>query len=672
MIDTVELRFHGILAEKDDTLDIIKSHNSKTTNYAVDEHHELYKKMLKYKGKLFSRVDIVSKETTTTEVLSESEFLQLENTKLKDGYSHIKQVMRFIDEKKVNEMTMRVNGKYRTPSSIAAVVFKINENAGFIDFNVSIPKYLYSHSLAEFIPQAGSEEYFNLNNPSSFKSQRLVLMKRFNKFLDDFIVDIAQMFELDVLPNKEYIELRRIDLCYNQYFESKSDALNYLNHQRKITKVKATHSNNKLKEYDTSITYFTTSGAYFKIYHKGTEYVSSKFGDLKKHMEHNRMYLEAYHKKLKLKDKADEITLNEKLFEDYREKLKSREVVQNLFAKQVKGQPISVNKKIRNKLNSTSRLIKRIQPFKIHFLKSEMDKVLRYEMSLRGDFFNYNYKKKVFRKNCPIYKKLKDNHAFVQSVNLSTNPNKPDLSKYQIRESKKIDSFFKKKIGLVFSDNPRLKRFLKTSNLDNNKGVHGYNLKTRFYRYSVLSDKDVGIFNDEMLQICINYFKKTIDSFQLSKLDNYDSLAQKVKEYNESVDIRADNYNRENRFKILDIHGNQKYKGATLLTNATQLLKESEKRLMKLKKVHPLRILQVLRELEKGESLHTIRDKLGLSRSNFSRLKSDLKMFEVFESTLELHKDFNPEISYRQYYFNTESIKYQDKFYFKKKHYKNG
>ena len=676
MIDTIELRFHGILSQKTDTLNIIKSHNTCATNYAVVEHHELYKKMLRHKHKLFSMVKVVSKETETTELLDESDFLQLENTKNKKGFTHIKQVMRFIDEKKVKEMTMRVNGKYSVPSSIAAVVFKINENAGFIDFNVSVPKYLYNHSLAEFVPQIGSEEYFNIKNPESFNAQRKVLYKRFMKFIDRFLKDICDMFKIEkelYFPNKDYIELRRIDLCYNQYFETKADSLNYLNHLRKLTKMKATHANNNLKEYDTSITYFTSSGAYFKIYHKGTEYTSSKFGDLKKHLDFNKMYLDIYYSQFIQGEDYRETTLNEKMFERYRENLKDRNYIQDLFVKQVKGQSINfANEKLRKKANEAKDLIQKIQPFKIHFLKKEMDKVLRYEISLRPEFFSYQYKRKIFRKSDKAYNAMKENYNYVHSVNNSNNPKKPKLTKTELREYRIIDAFYNRSIGMTFSSNPKLKRFLKTSNLDNKGMFEDCNLDTRIYKYTILSEKDVGIFNDEMLQTCINYFKKTMDSFQVNKLQNYDSLAAKIKEYNQETEQRIKEYNIDNRFRILDINGNPKIKGRMILSKATQLLTQKEKFEKKLKPIKPLRIMQILQEMEKGKSLHIIRSELGISKSTFSRLNQDLKMFGIYETTLQLEKDFNPEISYRQYYFNTSGLDYQSKFFFKKSHMKYG
>jgi hypothetical protein len=673
LIDTIQLRFHGILAKKTDTLSQIQSENIDKSIFVVPQHHELYTKMLKYKGRLFSRVDLVKQDVRSTELIDESDFLHFENNKRKEGFTYIKNVMRFVDETKVNEMTMKVNGKFHSPSSIAAVVFSINENGGFVDFTVSLPKYLYDHSLAEFVPQPLSERYFKMNNPISIKSQRKVLYLRLMRFINRFITDLEYMFSLDSKPNLHYIEMRRIDLCWNHYFKSKREALNYLHHQMKLAKGKESKTNNKLKEYETSLNYFTSSGAYFKIYHKGTEYVSSQFGDLKKHQDFNKLFIDDYIRKINLKEKYGDITMNENYMENIREKLKNKDYVLSLFDSQLKGRFIAISdERTRKKANETAKLLKKIQPFKIHFLKDEMDKVLRYEISLRGDFFSYHYKNKIFRKDDSLFKSLKDNYKFVHSVNNSKDLKKPKLTRWQLSNYKMIDRFFNRNIGLVLSENEPLKRWCKSSQMDNNQFEGKYDINKRFYKHTILSEKDVGIFSDDFLQVCLDHFLYTVKHFQIQKLQTYETLESKIKEYNEKAEERRKNYDKNFDFLTKDNFGNNIIKGNKIISKASELLTSKEKQDKGMKTVHPLRIMQVFSELQKGKSLFNIRKELGLSSSVFSRLKSDLKEFEIFETTLETEIDYVPEISFREYYFNTSQIQYQENFYRLKKFIKYG
>lgn len=659
MIDTIEFRVHGITDKVSNTLEYIQRKNSNVSLYYIQEHHDLYKKMLMYKNRLFYMVKTVRKQTQTTEPMDESEFLHFQTQNKHNKFEHIQDVMRIVDQDVVKETNMRINGKYSSPSSLSAVTFKINENGGYIDFNLSIPKYLYSHSLAEFIPQAGSSLFFNSVDMQSYNVQRKYLFERIHKFLDRFIMDLCKMFKLDCLLNKEYIELRRIDLCYNQYFESKEDALLILEEQKKIAKIKSTNANNKRETFKTSLTYFTSSGAYFKIYHKGSEYVSSKFGDLKKHTDFNKEYLEKY------------IRNNSPIENKIENDLKRLDLVHDLFDNKIKGKPISYNKDLQTEINKTAKLVKKHQPFKVEFLKNEMDKVLRYEISLRGDFFAHNYKTKVFRKNCETYQDLKKVHSLVHSYFNSQKDLK--VNRQQLKDYKSYNKFIKRKVSLTFSRNKKQNDFIVKDKF------HAYNKKTLEYRlemlpyeHTLLRDKDVGVFNDDFLQVCINYFIKTVKSFQVEKLSNFDDVLSKVKTYNDGVNKRVDVYNSLNHYTTKDIHGKFIFKGNKRITKATQLLSETQKRNLGLKKVQSIRVAQILREMERGLSLANIRDVLGIEKSTFSRLKADLEIFGIFESTLSLEKDIHSEISFRQYYHNTQGLEYQQNFYFKPIHFKHG
>ena len=78
------------------------------------------------------------------------------------------------------------------------------------------------------------------------------------------------------VPLAEDFEINRIDLCYNQFFNSKEDSLNYLDEQKKLLCKYARSSKNNYRSYDTSLLYITRRYS-FKIYHKGTEFKKNDY-----------------------------------------------------------------------------------------------------------------------------------------------------------------------------------------------------------------------------------------------------------------------------------------------------------------------------------------------------------------------------------------------------------
>ncbi|WP_299116856.1 phage/plasmid replication protein [uncultured Winogradskyella sp.] len=654
MIDTLVLRLHGILSMKLSTLEEIKAYNNNTTHYAVDEHYQLYKAFLKYQGKYFDKYTLVSKEIESTELISEDDFLKLESETRPNKRMLIKSIMRFEDETRVKETNLRVNGKYSRPSSVSAVTFSINESAGYIDLNVSIPKYLYQHSLAEFIPQALSRDFNDNINLFKLVEQKKILHKRLLKFIDYFFDDMCKMFEIDVLPNKNYITIERVDICYNQYHQSKNHALNYLEHQKKILKRKHRANGQKHETFETSLTYHTSSGAYFKIYHKGTEYISSKHGDLKKHLDFNQKFIDNY------------LRSNPVIKKYVYENNFSAKYMMSLFEDKLKDKSSFIRQDTKKELNKTASHFKKIVPFKTFFLKEEMDKVLRYEISLRGDFFKYNYKRKVFRKYDKHYQEMQHIYKKVHAVYHSPQMDNNSLTKEEVKIHKALNKFYNRTISLTLSDSKVIRDYVSENNKDYSVKTDKYKLSHLRYKHSLLAEKDVGIFCEDFLTLCVDKFIQIVKQFQIKQLDAFETINSKIKEYNSKVDKRVSSYNKDYKFLTVNsITGKPIIKGNKIIVNATELLTAKQKREKKLKRVNVLRLLSILKEMEKGKSLHEIRKETGMGKSTYSRLKADLEMFEIFETTLQTKVNTNVELSYRQYYFNTKGLEYQNKFYLK-------
>lgn len=148
------------------------------------------------------------------------------------------------------------------PSSHYSLSYYVNLTRNRLEFNFSIPKYRFGTNVLQFIPwhSQNSEDVFD----------------KLKKFITDFIKT-----ELPQPVLFEDIEINRVDLCYNQIFDSKLNALSYLDEQKKLLTKFARSSKNNFRSYDTSLMYITKRYS-FKIYHKGTEFAKNDYKEILK------------------------------------------------------------------------------------------------------------------------------------------------------------------------------------------------------------------------------------------------------------------------------------------------------------------------------------------------------------------------------------------------------
>ncbi|MES2110954.1 MAG: phage/plasmid replication protein [Bacteroidota bacterium] len=137
-------------------------------------------------------------------------------------------------------------------SSHYSVSYFYNITQDFIDFNLSIPKYLYGTNIIQFV------KYFSQDCNTTYDA------------LVDFVKSFVHKHFIDVIDMKD-IELTRLDLCYNQFFNSKFDAMKYLLEQKELLTKHARSTKNDYRNYDSSFMYITKRYS-FKVYHKGTEF----------------------------------------------------------------------------------------------------------------------------------------------------------------------------------------------------------------------------------------------------------------------------------------------------------------------------------------------------------------------------------------------------------------
>jgi len=147
-------------------------------------------------------------------------------------------------------------------SSHYSLSYFLNLQENTLDLNFSVPKFLYSTNVLQFV------DYYDQSPAFTFKKLFLFLTDFFTNYFIERI-------------NLKDVQVKRIDFCYNQFFLSKEQALQYLDYQKELLVKYARSSKNNYRSYDTSLMYVTQRYS-FKIYHKGTEFKKHDYKELVK------------------------------------------------------------------------------------------------------------------------------------------------------------------------------------------------------------------------------------------------------------------------------------------------------------------------------------------------------------------------------------------------------
>jgi hypothetical protein len=153
-----------------------------------------------------------------------------------------------------------------------------NRDRNFLEFNFSIPKYKYGTNVLMLVQHFWDRD-FQYHNCQLLDYN----LKKSYDFLINFIGMFFKAEFIDCPVDYRCVEVNRIDLCYNQVFDSKRHALEYLEYQKQIRRKNSRTDSNSFREYETSLMYVTKRYS-LKVYHKGTEYTKH---DKKEHVRIN-------------------------------------------------------------------------------------------------------------------------------------------------------------------------------------------------------------------------------------------------------------------------------------------------------------------------------------------------------------------------------------------------
>jgi hypothetical protein len=686
LIDTIRLRVHGANQHKQGVFAKVIAENSKTSMHLVPEHNALFMKLHNCKKEGFSSTQILSQEKMISNNDDIEDVVTNETSKQKNHFFTSNKI-RFQSAEYVKERTANTYGKYNIRSSETEVTYILNYEGGYMDFEFSIPKYLFGHNLAQFIPQVNSSTYYKYSSSiTSWAKQKDLLFNRFNKFVNLFLQDLFFSLKLEYMPNMNYVELVRIDFCYNQYFENDELCLLYLEEQKKLRKKSKVFSPDMNTDYKTTIAWRTQNGNYFKIYHKGSEYVNQKFGDFKKHNDINKIFLDTYFKEKIAKtnvslSSAFYLTENQKENDKYMlaNYKRYQDKIKNLLKKSVTGESFHISDEELSQMKKVLIKSEEIQPINTHFFKKEMDKILRYEVSVSGKYASYQFKNYIFRKNCPIHQEAKKIYKKVKSQLESPDRFEHKIPSYHMTLYKTFHKWFNKSNCFVLSKNSLLADHSRRAGFDFDKLSNVYKISDAYKElgYGTILDKSsTSNFSKSYLNHLIDNFRKTILDFQVTELEPFDDLQKRVIRFNENVDENKEKFNSKSiynmillnpkfkkRFEKLSIKKNPDY------LKCTELLTESEKQKRGLQKISYSDCLEVFTLMEdKSMSLNEIQEHLNLSKGQFYRRRNNLKMLGISESSIKMKVPIKPKLDFYTYYFKTGSKKYQKDFFLKPIH----
>jgi hypothetical protein len=223
--------------------------------------------------------------TKNTAYLTDEENEAIKNSPAINGKNYIDYFWN--PEKGTSLIRYRTQDKLNNSGHYYFHVFE-NVDLDYLEFNFSIPKYIYGTNIFMFCDHFKNKN-FNFARNSSLDFNLKSSYDRLILFIRDFF---SREFVFENIVDFNDVEINRIDLCFNQVFLDKYYALEYLEYQKKLRKKNLTVKSDNFREYETSIMYKTKRYS-VKIYHKGAEYIKhDRKENLRINQEKKREYFD--------------------------------------------------------------------------------------------------------------------------------------------------------------------------------------------------------------------------------------------------------------------------------------------------------------------------------------------------------------------------------------------
>lgn len=203
-------------------------------------------------------------------------------------YLNLKTVIYHDSNRKLNLAYRR---KHKAISSSYDLLTNVCYDRDYIEWNFSIPKFLYGNNIAQFVSHPGEHNFTKLANDytsatRNYYERFIYFIHRF--FAKNFVFDKTN-WKFDFLD----LELNRLDYSWNCFFRSESESKVYLDYIKKI-KPKGVRENSDVRGGLYGGTYMIVRDGYStKVYHKGTEFKTKDRRELLKNPDITTEYIDS-------------------------------------------------------------------------------------------------------------------------------------------------------------------------------------------------------------------------------------------------------------------------------------------------------------------------------------------------------------------------------------------
>ena len=338
------------------------------------------------------------------------------------------------------------------------------------------------------------------------------------------LLDMPNIFDFDI----RNIEIKRLDLCYNQFFPSKSAVHDYLTAQRKFYKSKVRSNTSVKEDRDTSFYYrHSNDGFFFKIYEKSDEFLANDFNKILKE-----------NKQLFLNEKF--INSAKPIFKKYFEKAynNANSNVQDLlfdyYSTYVKSKE---NKDFVSEIET-------LFPYKLSFLLEQSEKILRYEMSFTTTYLSTLYKRELFRKKDSNWKKMFQNYKIVKDYYKLVSDGKQEKA----NEKKRFYKIDKQKIIHYELIDKSLHKKHEFHLITDKKLQQHETIFSNFHLYlsnnkkQPLHEEKKASFSDDLFKLIYQKFYDEIKFFQITEVKETKTVLEQIDLYNIKVQNKIDSY----------------------------------------------------------------------------------------------------------------------------------
>lgn len=162
-----------------------------------------------------------------------------------------------------------------------AIMWNLLQGRGFVEFNLSLPKYWFGNNVSQLIDHYQDPDFFHVRNHSFWDCQKQG-WRRFVQVMNHFISTMLGGEMKDGgMVDKSLLEITRIDICFNLCLNNEEDANFYIDEIRGIRKKGMHDISSKALDYDGAV-YFPSKNVTLKIYQKGKEFKKNSYRKVKK------------------------------------------------------------------------------------------------------------------------------------------------------------------------------------------------------------------------------------------------------------------------------------------------------------------------------------------------------------------------------------------------------